>query len=54
VRPEGTADRDDATDPQHWRMDPPTAVGQEPAPEHVPSLQLHYPGRECVENGPIN
>jgi hypothetical protein len=53
VRPEGTADRDDATDPHHWQMDAPTAAGQEPAPEHQPPLQLHYPGRECVEPGPI-
>jgi hypothetical protein len=53
VRPEGTADRDDAADPQHWRLDPPTGAGQVPAPDHQPPLELHYPGRDCVEPGPI-
>ena len=53
VRPEGTAGRDDTQDPQHWRLDPPTPAGQEPAPEHQPPLRLHYPGRQCIENGSI-
>jgi hypothetical protein len=50
--PEGTADRTDAEDRDHWRPQGPIPAGVSPAAEQTPPLLLLYPGRECRETGP--